>query len=156
MCSMFPNVPDTTSPNQDNMPVAGPSSAVPTRPIPLKLKVQSASCHLGWCQLLWNFKYWTQVAMELVAFVIAFILPVVISSQNYAQLSGFNFTSFLLSRLFLHMDFLHRHPAKEDAYSAIVLCLLWCHIHICKGEFVFYYALLQFIFVLISYRISRQ
>ena len=54
------------------------------------------------------------------------------------------------------MDFLHRHPAKEDAYLAIVLCLLWYHIHICKGEFVYYYALLQFIFVLISYRISRQ
>ena len=51
------------------------------------------------------------------------------------------------------MDFLHRHPAKEDAYSAIVLR---CHIHICEGEFVYYYALLQFIFVLISYRISRQ
>ena len=39
--------------------------------------------------------------MELVAFVVAFILPVVISPQNYAQLSGFNFTSFLLSIRFL-------------------------------------------------------
>ena len=162
-----PNVPDTASPNQDNMPVAGSSSAVPTRPTPLELEAQSASHHSGWRQVLWNFKFWTQVAVELVAFVVAFILPVVISPQDYAQLSGFNSTSFLLSIRFLFAltipfiigaVFAYGLPPQAPSQGGCLFsyCALLAMVpRIRGGEFIYYYALLQLISVLISYRISR-